>query len=110
MPQSSGTPSDRLMDEFAGILSDAQDMLQRANTETGDRARDMRSQVDAKLLRGKLRLQELQGEAAQRAREAAQRAREAARATDDYVHENPWPALGVAVVGGFVIGLLMNRR
>ena len=35
---------------------------------------------------------------------------EAARATDDYVHENPWPALGVAVVGGFVIGLLMNRR
>lgn len=103
MPQSSGTPSDRLMDEFAGILSDAQDMLQRANTETGDRARDMRSQVDAKLLRGKLRLQELQGEAAQRAREAA-------RATDDYVHENPWPALGVAVVGGFVIGLLMNRR
>ena len=103
MPQSSGTPSDRLMDEFAGILSDAQDMLQRANTETGDRARDMRSQVDAKLLRGKLRLQELQGEAAQRAREAA-------RATDDYVPENPWPALGVAVVGGFVIGLLMNRR
>lgn len=103
MPQPSGTPSDRLMDEFAGILSDAQDMLQRANTETGDRARDMRSQVDAKLLRGKLRLQELQGEAAQRAREAA-------RATDDYVHENPWPALGVAVVGGFVIGLLMNRR
>ena len=103
MPQSSGTPSDRLMDEFAGILSDAQDMLQHANTETGDRARDMRSQVDAKLLRGKLRLQELQGEAAQHAREAA-------RATDDYVHENPWPALGVAVVGGFVIGLLMNRR
>ena len=38
------------------------------------------------------------------------KAREAARATDDYVHENPWRSIGVAAGAGLVIGLLIGRR
>ena len=34
----------------------------------------------------------------------------AARATDDYVHDNPWKAVGVAAGVGFLLGLLVNRR
>ena len=34
----------------------------------------------------------------------------AVRATDNYVHENPWRAIGIAVGIGVVIGLLLNRR
>jgi ElaB/YqjD/DUF883 family membrane-anchored ribosome-binding protein len=30
--------------------------------------------------------------------------------TDDYVHENPWQAIGIAAAVGLVAGLLMNRR
>jgi ElaB/YqjD/DUF883 family membrane-anchored ribosome-binding protein len=30
--------------------------------------------------------------------------------TDEYVHENPWPSIGVAVGVGFVVGLLIGRR
>ena len=37
-----------------------------------------------------------------------------ARATDEYVHENPWQTVGIAaglsVVLGVVIGLLLDRR
>jgi ElaB/YqjD/DUF883 family membrane-anchored ribosome-binding protein len=84
-------------------MSEAQDMLQRAASETGDKARDLRSQVETKLLHAKLRLQELEGEAVDRAKNAA-------RATDDYVHDHPWQAIGVAAIIGFVVGLLMNRR
>jgi ElaB/YqjD/DUF883 family membrane-anchored ribosome-binding protein len=36
--------------------------------------------------------------------------REAAKATDVYVHENPWKAVGVAAGVGLVIGLLIGRR
>jgi ElaB/YqjD/DUF883 family membrane-anchored ribosome-binding protein len=36
--------------------------------------------------------------------------KEVARATDDYVHEHPWPAIGAAVGVGLVIGLLIGRR
>ena len=94
---------DQLVDDFSNVLSEAEDMLKKASSETGDRARDIRAQVEAKLLAAKLRLQEMQGDAADRARDAA-------RATDDYVHDNPWQAVGAAAAVGFVIGMLMTRR
>jgi ElaB/YqjD/DUF883 family membrane-anchored ribosome-binding protein len=94
---------DKLVDEFSSVLNEAEDMLKRAANETGDKARDLRAQVEAKLLAAKLQLQELQGMAADRAKEAA-------RATDDYVHDHPWQMVGLAAAVGFVAGLLMNRR
>jgi ElaB/YqjD/DUF883 family membrane-anchored ribosome-binding protein len=92
-----------LLDDFSTMLSEAEDLLKRASNETGERAKDLRAQVEAKLLAAKLRLQELEGEAMDRARAAA-------RVTDDYVHDNPWRAIGAAVAAGFLIGLLVNRR
>jgi ElaB/YqjD/DUF883 family membrane-anchored ribosome-binding protein len=94
---------EKLVDEFGSVLADAEELLRKASTETGEKARDLRAQVEAKLLAAKLRLQELEGEAMDRAREAA-------RYTDSYVHENPWRAIGAAALLGFVAGLLMNRR
>jgi ElaB/YqjD/DUF883 family membrane-anchored ribosome-binding protein len=38
------------------------------------------------------------------------RAKAAARATDDYVHANPWRAVGIAAGVGLVIGMLISRR
>jgi ElaB/YqjD/DUF883 family membrane-anchored ribosome-binding protein len=34
----------------------------------------------------------------------------AAQATDDYVHEKPWHAVGIAAGVGLVVGLLIGRR
>jgi ElaB/YqjD/DUF883 family membrane-anchored ribosome-binding protein len=94
---------EKLVDDFAAVLAEAEEMLKRAATETGDKARDLRSQVETKLLRAKLSLQEIEGQAVDRAKAAA-------RATDDYVHDNPWQAIGIAAAIGVVVGLLMNRR
>jgi ElaB/YqjD/DUF883 family membrane-anchored ribosome-binding protein len=92
-----------LLDDFSAMLTEAEDLLKRAGNETGERAKDLRAQVEAKLLSAKLRLQELEGEAMDRAKDVA-------RFTDDYVHDNPWRAIGVAAVVGFLAGLLVNRR
>jgi len=97
------TSRETVLDDFSSMLSDAEDLLKRAGNESGERAKDLRAQVEAKLLAAKLRLQELQGEAVDRAKDAA-------RFTDDYVHDNPWWAIGGAAAVGFVAGLLMNRR
>lgn len=94
---------EKLVDDFATVLSEAEEMLKRAATESGEKARDLRSQVETKLLRAKLRLQELEGEAVDRAKAAA-------RVTDDYVHDNPWQAIGIAAAVGLVVGLMLNRR
>ena len=103
MSESTDSFRDKLVDDFATVLSEAEEMLKRAATETGDKARDLRAQVETKLLRAKLRLQELEGEAVDRTKAAAQ-------ATDDYVHDNPWQAIGIAAAVGVLVGLLMNRR
>jgi ElaB/YqjD/DUF883 family membrane-anchored ribosome-binding protein len=92
-----------LLDDFSAMLTEAEELLRRAGNETGERAKDLRAQVEAKLLGAKLRLQELEGEAMDRAKAAA-------RYTDDYVHDNPWVSIGVAAAAGFVLGLLVNRR
>ena len=97
------TAREKLVDDFAAVLAEAEDLMKRAGAETGQRAQDLRAQVEAKLLAAKLRLQELQGEAVDRAKDAA-------RFTDDYVHDNPWTAIGVAAAIGFGAGLLLNRR
>jgi ElaB/YqjD/DUF883 family membrane-anchored ribosome-binding protein len=93
----------QIADEFATAMTEAQEMLQRAAAETGDKARDLRSQVETKLLHARLRLQELEGETVDRAKNAA-------RATDDYVHDNPWTSLTIAAVIGFLLGMLLSRR
>jgi len=93
----------KLVDDFSSVLNEAEDMLSRAANETGEKAKDLRSQVEAKLLKAKLRMQEIEGQAMDRAKEAA-------RATDDFVHEHPWQSIGIAAAVGIVLGLLLNRR
>jgi ElaB/YqjD/DUF883 family membrane-anchored ribosome-binding protein len=103
MTDSTESSRDKLVDEFAAVLAEAEEMLKRAATETGDKARDLRSQIETKLLRAKLSLQELEGQAVDQAKAAA-------RATDDYVRDNPWQAIGVAAAVGVLVGLLIGRR
>ena len=78
-------------------------MLKQAAAETGERASDLRSQVEAKLMAAKLKLQDLQDDAVDRAKAAA-------RVTDDYVRDNPWQAIGAAAAVGFLVGVLISRR
>ncbi len=42
--------------------------------------------------------------------EVSGKARQAATATDQYVHERPWQALGVGAAVGLLVGILIARR
>jgi len=54
------THREKLVEEFGAVLTEAEGMLKAAAAETGEKARDLRSQVESKLLSAKLRLQELE--------------------------------------------------
>ncbi|MFO7325781.1 MAG: DUF883 family protein [Pseudomonadota bacterium] len=41
---------------------------------------------------------------------AADSTRRAVRATDDYVHERPWTAVGISAAAGLLAGALLCRR
>ena len=89
--------------DFSDALDDANTLLRDAAAETGERASDLRSQVAAKLQSAKLKLQDLQDDAVDRAKAAA-------RVTDDFVRDNPWQAMGAAAAAGFLVGVLISRR
>ena len=92
-----------LVKDFADVLTEADALLKQAAKETGDKASDLRAQVEAKLRTAKLKLQDLQDDAIDRAKAAA-------RVTDEYVHDNPWQAIGIAAAIGFLVGLVVSRR
>jgi ElaB/YqjD/DUF883 family membrane-anchored ribosome-binding protein len=94
---------DALVKDFSDVLVEAETLLKQAAKESGEKATDLRSQVETKLRSAKLKLQELQDEAIDNARAAA-------RVTDDYVHDNPWQAIGVAAAVGLLVGLVIGRR
>ena len=94
---------DALVKDFTEVLTEADALLKQATKESGEKASDLRAQVETKLRAAKLKLMDMQDDAMERAKATA-------RATDEYVRDNPWQALGVAAAVGFLIGLLMNRR
>src|ERR1022692_822640 len=92
-----------LFKDFGDVLAEPESLLRRPAAETGERASDLRSQVESKLLSAKLKLQDLQDDAVDRAKAAA-------KATDEYVRDKPWQAIGAAAAVGFLVGVLVSRR
>jgi len=84
-------------------LDEAERMLQQAAEATGDKAEELRDNAMRSLRRTREHLYSTQDELMLRGRRAA-------RATDDYVHDNPWRAIGVAGLVGVLIGALVCRR
>jgi len=46
----------------------------------------------------------------QRGQALLEETKRAAAVTDEYVHENPWTALGTAAALGFLVGFLLGQR
>ncbi|KFJ50741.1 hypothetical protein DK45_4400 [Bordetella bronchiseptica] len=78
-------------------------MLREAASTTGDKATELRERALASVRRTREALYDAQDAVLERGRRAA-------RATDDYVHDNPWQAISIAGVTGLLLGLLISRR
>jgi len=84
-------------------LDEAERMLQQAAEATGEKAEELRENAMRSLRRTREHLYSTQDELMMRGRRAV-------RATDDYVHDNPWRAIGVAGLVGVLVGALICRR
>ena len=94
---------EKLIASVKNSLSDAETLLREAANATGDQATALREQALASLKQSREALYDAQDEIVAQGRRAA-------RATDEYVHDNPWQAIGVAGVAGLLLGLLLSRR
>ena len=96
-----------LIDDFNAVVEDAEKLLRALAASGAEKGTALRASAEQNLAAARERLKALQGDAVERGRQAA-------KATDEYVHENPWQSIGVvaavAALVGFVAGLMMNRR
>jgi ElaB/YqjD/DUF883 family membrane-anchored ribosome-binding protein len=94
---------EKLIENARTSLSDAEDLLREAASTTGDRATELRERALAALKRTRETLYDAQDAIVQKGRRAV-------RATDDYVHDNPWQSISIAAVAGLLLGVLISRR
>ncbi len=94
---------ERLAADFRVVIKDAEELLRATANSAGETAAAARIRVQDSLEAAKVRLAHL-------SEASTERAKAAARATDDYVHDHPWHAVGVAALVGLVLGTLISRR
>jgi ElaB/YqjD/DUF883 family membrane-anchored ribosome-binding protein len=103
MPDVSTAQKDRLMSDLRVVIADAEELLRSTAGEVSGSAAEARGRIEARLQQAKANLAQLQDAALAKARAAG-------HAADEFVHENPWKAIGAAAGVGLVVGLLIGRR
>lgn len=94
---------ERLVSDMKVLVADTEELLRATASQAGDKASAARERIQATLANTKAKMIEAE-------RAVLEKTKQAARATDDYVHDNPWQAVGVAAGVGFLLGLLIGRR
>lgn len=94
---------DQLMSDLKSVIQDAEAWLRNGSHLSGEEFQAAKAKFERTLSTAKadlIRLEET----------VVAKTKEAAKATDDYVHENPWKAVGIGAAAGLVIGLLIARK
>lgn len=100
---SSEISRERLVADLRILVADTEELLRATAGQAGEKAAAARERIQASLGRSRQKLLEAE-------RALADRSGQAARAVEEYVNENPWRAVGIAALAGFLLGALINRR
>lgn len=100
---SSVESQEQLVSDIKSVISDAEEMLTATADQAGEKVVNLRARIQARLKDAKVRLVEAE-------ELLITKTKAAARATDEYVHESPWTAIGVAGAVGLLVGLIIGRR
>lgn len=93
----------KLVTDLREVASDAEELLNLTASQAGERIADVRARLGERLTDLKAQLMDLEADMVERGKLVA-------RATDDYVHDNPWKSIGVSAGVAFLLGLLVGRR
>lgn len=101
--QASVESQEQLVSDIKSVISDAEEVLLATADQAGEKVANLRARVQTRLRDAKVRLAEAEAVLVAKTKAAAQ-------ATDAYVHESPWTAVGIAAGVGLLVGLVIGRR
>ncbi len=94
---------DKLAQDLKIVISDAEELLRATASQAGEKVSAAREKIQDSLRHAKVMLAEVEDILIDQGMLAA-------RATDEYVHDHPWRAVGIAAGIGLIIGMLFSRR
>jgi ElaB/YqjD/DUF883 family membrane-anchored ribosome-binding protein len=94
---------EKLISDFKVVVADAEALLKASAGQGGEALAAVRTRVEESLAAAKEKMSDAEAELLMKTKAAA-------KATDEYVHDHPWNAVGVAAGVGLLIGLLISRR
>ena len=89
--------------ELHSFVADIEDLIKATTSLTGEDLAKARAKLTQRVEAAKQSVGRMSDEIALRTREGV-------RATDDYVHEQPWKAIGMGAAAGLLLGLVLARR
>lgn len=96
-------PTSSISAEFQHFLADIEELVAQATSLTGEDLIRVKNTLNERITVAKASLEELSDNVIQKARNGA-------IATNNYVHEQPWAAVGAGATIGLLVGLLISRR
>ena len=94
---------EKLAQDLKIVISDAEELLRATASQAGEKASAAREKIQDSLRNAKVKLAEVEDILIDKGKQAA-------RATDEYVHDHPWRAVGIAAGIGLIVGMLISRR
>jgi ElaB/YqjD/DUF883 family membrane-anchored ribosome-binding protein len=89
--------------DFMAMIADTEALLRATEEEANDTIKAARARVEGSLASAKTQAEGLETLAADGANAAV-------KATDKYVHENPWVVIGIAAGVGLIAGWALGRK
>ena len=89
--------------EFQKFLADIEDLVKASTSLTGEELTKVKAEISARIATAKSAVMDATSNITNQAKKAA-------HISNNYVHEQPWQAIGASGAIGFLLGYLIARR
>lgn len=103
MASSKAISRKRLAGDMKAVISDAEELLKATAGQAGETIQSVRDKIEKTFNSAKTSMEKLE-------KAGVDKVKGAAKATDHYVHDNPWLSIGVAAGLGLIVGWLVHRK
>jgi ElaB/YqjD/DUF883 family membrane-anchored ribosome-binding protein len=94
---------DQLMSDLKTVIADAEAWLRHGSSLSGEELKAAKAKFERTLVNAKDDIIKLE-------QAVVEKTKVAAKATDEYVKDNPWKAVGLGAAVGVVVGMLIARK
>jgi ElaB/YqjD/DUF883 family membrane-anchored ribosome-binding protein len=94
---------EKLVSDLKVVIADTEELLRATTGVAGEKVGELRDRLSVRLRDARDRVVDME-------HAMVDKTKAAARATDDFVHDQPWKAVGVAAALGLALGVLIGRR